>query len=535
VTLGGESSGAGGVVQLAAELDEAKENAATSAESLPLSEEALREAEGRLDVCLHARTQRSEALQLADAQRRRAVEAHREAVAALKRVKRESAQAINDSENARSRLSVLTNRATEAEQERVAAAASVAEVEKYVGDRREELPDVRALVQARSDAVAEAKASVARIRERSASLRANQERLERTLRGADLDGRNLAGESSKILTRTSEIEGSLTADRRALTVSDQSTVVAEAKLESTRKHHDAAVTAVREAEAQTHVARKAFNEDAERLRKAEIAGERSKTDLEHADAGLSERFQITLAAAREVAGNQPFGAAEATELKTVSERLQGLGAVNPAAEEEYEEAKERHEFLYSQKADLEAAMADLDAAIGKMDQTSRDLFSETFEAVNGGFKELFPKLFEGGQGRMELTEPDNMLETGIDIIVQPPGKRLQSMTLLSGGEKALTAVALILSIFRLKPTPFCILDEVDAPLDEANVVRFAEAVASLSETTQFLVITHNKRTMEVANTLYGVTMEEPGVSKVVGVRMPSRREPSSSGPPSTTN
>jgi chromosome segregation protein len=126
---------------------------------------------------------------------------------------------------------------------------------------------------------------------------------------------------------------------------------------------------------------------------------------------------------------------------------------------------------------------------------------------------------------MELTDPDNLLETGVDIIVQPPGKRLQSMTLLSGGEKALSAVALIFAIFQLRPTPFCILDEVDAPLDEANVIRFAELVQRMAGTSQFMIITHNKRTMEAAHTLYGVTMEEPGVSKIVGVRLPSRDTP----------
>ncbi len=535
VTLGGDTSEAGGVVQLAAELDSARATAEGAAAIVPRVEAAVGAAETTLEQCLQVRTGCSEALQSAEVERRQAVESHRDAVAVLDRVTREAAQANNDATGARSRLSILAGRASEAEGQRTAALASMAEVEQIVGAQQAELPEARAAVQHRSDAVAEAKASVARIRERSSSLRSNRDRLERTLRGADLDGRNLAGESAKIGARTAEIEGSLSADRRALTVSDESTAASEAKLESTRKHHDAAITAVREAEAETHVARKSFNDDAERLRQSELAAERAKTELKHADAGLSERFQITLAAAREVAGSQAFGPEEAAELKNVSDRLAGLGAVNPAAEEEYEEAKERYEFLHGQKSDLETAMADLESAIRKMDQTSRELFSETFEAVNAGFMELFPRLFEGGQGRMELTEPDNLLETGIDIIVQPPGKRLQSMTLLSGGEKALTAVALILSIFRLKPTPFCILDEVDAPLDEANVVRFAEAVAGLSETTQFLVITHNKRTMEVANTLYGVTMEEPGVSKVVGVRMPSRREPAEPAHSTTTH
>jgi chromosome segregation protein len=154
-----------------------------------------------------------------------------------------------------------------------------------------------------------------------------------------------------------------------------------------------------------------------------------------------------------------------------------------------------------------------------MDKMSRELFDETFKVVDAEFQRIFPQLFRGGRARLELTDPENLLETGVDIIAQPPGKRFQNMNLLSGGEKALTAVSLIFAIFRMRPTPFCILDEVDAPLDEANESRFAEAVRQMSQLSQMLVITHKRRTMEAADTLYGVTMEEPGVSKVVGVRL----------------
>jgi chromosome segregation protein len=175
---------------------------------------------------------------------------------------------------------------------------------------------------------------------------------------------------------------------------------------------------------------------------------------------------------------------------------------------------------------------------GQLVVVSRDLASAHFAAgiattmqqllddwnfVSPQLEDLYATL-NGGKARLELTDPSNLLETGIDIIVQPPGKRLQSMTLMSGGEKALSAVALIFAIFQLRPTPFCVLDEVDAPLDEANVMRFAEMVAEMSSTSQFIIITHNKRTMEAAHTLYGVTMEEPGISKVVGVKLPSREQ-----------
>lgn len=211
------------------------------------------------------------------------------------------------------------------------------------------------------------------------------------------------------------------------------------------------------------------------------------------------------------------------ETRAAAERLQrkleAIGAINPAAEQEYAASVQRQEFLEEQQLDLQSALNDLRAAIEKMDETCRVLFEETFERVNEGFQAMFPRLFRGGKARLELTDPKDLLETGVDIVAQPPGKRLQNLSLLSGGEKALTAAALIFAIFELRPSPICILDEVDAPLDEANVGRFAEMVREISDRSQFLVITHNTRTMEVADTLYGVTMQEPGVSKIVGVNL----------------
>ena len=522
VTVGGEDDTSANVVRLATELDEAQAHASSLAQELPRLHDTVVNGEQALERALETRASAAGKLEAADERQRAASRQHRDAADALKRSRRESEEAAQRLTRAADRKSELEERIRAADEDVERLGKVTTESESKVREHQDLLPEARQDAEESSDAVAELKASRARTRERVSSLDAALQRLRRALEASGVDARALAREERTVSERTNEIEASLVADRKALKASEDATTVSEARLETTRKRHDAAVTALREAEAETHAARKAYASDAEKLKQAEIGHERAKTELEHAEGVLGERFQVTVAAAREIAGDRPFSEEDAQELERTNRRLSVIGAVNPAAEEEYEEAKERHDYLNGQKEDLEAAMQDLEAAIRKMDQTSRDLFKETFEAVNAGFQELFPRLFEGGRGRMELTEPDNLLETGIDIIVQPPGKRLQSMTLLSGGEKALTAVALILSIFRLKPTPFCILDEVDAPLDEANVVRFAEAVASLSETTQFLVITHNKRTMEVANTLYGVTMEEPGVSKVVGVRMPGR-------------
>ena len=173
-------------------------------------------------------------------------------------------------------------------------------------------------------------------------------------------------------------------------------------------------------------------------------------------------------------------------------------------------------FLNEQHADLTEALNTLDQAISKIDKESKQRFQETFDKINSGLQEKFPKLFGGGQAYLELTE-DDLLETGVTIMARPPGKRNSSIHLLSGGEKALTAVALVFSIFELNPAPFCLLDEVDAPLDDANVGRFSQMVEDMSESVQFLYISHNKVTMEIAKQLAGVTMKEPGVSRMVAV------------------
>ncbi|MCB9562779.1 MAG: chromosome segregation protein SMC [Kofleriaceae bacterium] len=207
------------------------------------------------------------------------------------------------------------------------------------------------------------------------------------------------------------------------------------------------------------------------------------------------------------------------ELKDLVERM-GTD-INLTAIEEYAEVSKRFEFLSSQKVDLEDAVDQLQRAIDKINKTSRKLFRDTFAAVNAKFKEVFPRLFRGGQAHLSLTGGDDvdLLEAGVEIMAQPPGKKNSTVDQLSGGEKALTAVALIFSIFLIKPSPFCILDEVDAPLDEANVDRYNEIVREMTDRSQFVIITHNKRTMESADNLYGVTMQEPGVSKLVTVNL----------------
>ncbi|HEC20143.1 MAG TPA: chromosome segregation protein SMC, partial [Gammaproteobacteria bacterium] len=206
----------------------------------------------------------------------------------------------------------------------------------------------------------------------------------------------------------------------------------------------------------------------------------------------------------------------AEQVERMATRIQRLGPINLAAIEEFQSESERKEYLDAQHRDLEEALETLENAIRKIDRETRTRFKETYEKVNSGFKELFPRLFGGGHAYLELTG-DDLLDTGVTVMARPPGKRNSTIHLLSGGEKALTAVALVFSIFHLNPSPFCMLDEVDAPLDDANVGRFCEMVKEMSEKVQFVVITHNKITMEMASQLNGVTMHEPGVSRMVSV------------------
>ena len=196
----------------------------------------------------------------------------------------------------------------------------------------------------------------------------------------------------------------------------------------------------------------------------------------------------------------------------------GAGSGQSAGARGISGSQQRHDFLNAQRQDLLDSIRDTEKAIQEIDEVSRQKFAEAFEAINANFREAFQTLFGGGTGEMRLTDETNLADSGIDIVASPPGKKLQNVLLLSGGEKALTALALLMAIFRYQPSPFCILDEVDAPLDEANIERLTRLLREMSAETQFIVITHSKKTMESAQAMYGVTMQEPGVSRLVSVK-----------------
>ena len=204
-------------------------------------------------------------------------------------------------------------------------------------------------------------------------------------------------------------------------------------------------------------------------------------------------------------------------------KINRLGPINLAAIGEFEEHNERKEYLDKQHEDLSNALETLEDAIRKIDKETKDRFKDIFDNVNSHLQGMYPRLFGGGKAYLEMTG-DDLLTTGVAIMARPPGKRLSSIQLMSGGEKALTAVALVFSLFELNPAPFCLLDEVDAPLDDANVTRFCDLLKDMSDRVQFIYITHNKSTMEYANQLLGITMHEPGVSRIVSVDVDAAAE-----------
>ncbi|MBI2346793.1 MAG: chromosome segregation protein SMC [Deltaproteobacteria bacterium] len=361
----------------------------------------------------------------------------------------------------------------------------------------------------------------------------------------------LAAAAERVITIDREVERLLTSSAEAVaTIERKRVAIAEGELqvEASRQtissRREALHTLVKEAaaaKARREASQARFQELMEMVRTREMeireirrTHEAARTARHEAELHVAQQRERMAFCRREIqdkyrividerpeqycpADFEPVSAME--RLAALREKVERLGGVNPDAIREYDELKARHDFLTEQSADLTASLEALHRAIQKINRVSRERFRETFEAINAHFTQLFPKLFRGGKARLELTDEENLLEAGVEIVAQPPGKKLQSVTLLSGGEKALTAVAMIFAMFLTRPSPFCLLDEVDAPLDDANIDRFNDLIREMTAYSQFILITHNKRTMELADVLYGVTMEEAGVSKLVSVRL----------------
>ncbi len=421
----------------------------------------------------------------------------------------------------------LRAKAETAEERALDAADVLAEAEENSTDRQRLVQAAEEAVQAAEEARDEAVAELHRVRsaaqarqERIGGARAALQRLERLVRETEAR----AAKAEELRVEIHDRMGEL-ADLAAAAEQTRAEALAAAEARSStlaeaRAAHADAEAAVKDADRALTACRKARDEAMTALNESRLALRTCVVRLESAEERLSDRYGVTLGEVLvDFHSGTPPGPEEKQRLAQLEELIEKMGDVNMGAIEEFAEVSERYDFLTGQRKDLTDALDDLTLAIDQIDETSRRLFAETFHAVNGHFTALFPRLFRGGTAELTLTDPDDLLGTGIEMHVRPPGKKVQNVTLLSGGEKAMCALALVFAVFRHKPSPFCLLDEVDAPLDDANIGRFNEVVREMAETSQVVLITHNKRTMEIADMLYGITMEESGVSKLVGVRM----------------
>jgi len=410
--------------------------------------------------------------------------------------------------------------------------ALVAEKEQARFDREKALEEARGdfeRLQAHAHGIAEEhaalRAELAGLDERVRSEKASAARLEAGLRHLTARREELAREMerwgverARLLADNIELDqraGLLGQDTAAAVASVERLTLAETEGRATLAALDDSLKSMRVQAQSAQEKRSEF----------ELELVKKQAELKYLDE--TSRKELS-AAASEVAAldagveTDEAGVAEAEQRsQEIREKIEGLGPVNPQALEEFQEAQQRYDFLNTQRQDLIDSIRDTEKAIQELDTESRRRFKEAFDAINEHFKQMFQTLFGGGQGEMRLTDEANLAESGIDIVASPPGKRLQNVLLLSGGEKSLTAMALLMAIFRYTPSPFCILDEVDAPLDEPNIQRLTRLIKEMAAETQFIVITHAKRTMEAAQALYGVTMQEPGVSKLVSVKFDS--------------
>jgi chromosome segregation protein len=323
-----------------------------------------------------------------------------------------------------------------------------------------------------------------------------------------------------IKRRRSEIEAALNQSGSAFELGKSRLRALEERLQAEQNKHKAISRNLLEIDESIKELRPLGEACQQEKNRLQVALAEKQLQTQHLAANVRERYDTDLESvwleASEYTGSTEELLAEIDDLRG---RLERMGEVNLAAIGEYEELNTRFQFMTQQRDDLEKSIADLQRTIVKLNRICRLRFKDSFEEINEKFQSIFPRLFQGGRAKLVLTDENDYLETGVEIVAQPPGKKLQFITLLSGGEKALTAVSLLFAIFLTKPSPFCFLDEVDAPLDDANIDRFNDMIKEMSQVSQFVLVTHNKKTMQAAEVLYGITMAEPGISKVVSVRM----------------
>ena len=412
-------------------------------------------------------------------------------------------------------------RAELAQQAHAGAVSSRAAAESEAAAATERLANLRLEFQALLDQVVARREESAAVAERLASAEASERRIADELVKAEARVTSLREQRAALVAEKMELESSC----EQLAQQTEKLQKEKARLETEK-----AALEMKWEQARTRAGQLDEAVRGKRASLEELRAERSQRQIEKArnDADrdylrqtcvgeLNAQPEELIAQATQLMMGEELVAAE-TNFSEMKARVEAMGPVNMMALEEFKECEERDGFLRRERDDLVQSIENTQLTINELDQVSRQKFEEAFNFINKHFVVAFQSLFGGGHGEMRLSEPDSSGEAGIDIVAQPPGKRLQNILLLSGGEKALTALALLIAVFRYQPSPFCILDEVDAPLDEANVGRFNKMLADMCSQTQFIVVTHNRKTMEMGSVLYGVTMQEPGVSKLVSVK-----------------
>ncbi|HZO81639.1 MAG TPA: chromosome segregation protein SMC [Candidatus Binataceae bacterium] len=442
---------------------------------------------------------------------------------AIERAQAESAAARSQHEQARARLDEIARLMTECNARLEELAHAEAAGRERLGALRTGLAEHKHRAERAAAAMLEA---AGRVEARRTHLRAIEQELGHLRRLADEHEAQIAKDRAA-LERLGAERGELAREVEQIDEQDRASAAREAELAAEtaamRAACEAAAAALAERRTELAQARERGAALEREAMECALGCERARTLAEELERTFAEKFQIAFAevesdltaalAARDVAADE----ARLVELRAKAERL---GEVNLAAESEVKELEERAAVLNSERADLEAALKDLSQTIQKLNREARRRFNETFEGAARNFAELFPKLLRGGKGRLELMPADDVLEAGVNILVQPPGKKVKEIGLLSGGEKALCAMALIFSLFLLNPSPFCVMDEVDAPLDEFSLAAFTSLIGELKQRSQFIVITHNQRTMQRADHIHGVTMERPGVSRLISLEIP---------------
>jgi chromosome segregation protein len=421
----------------------------------------------------------------------------------------------------RKEIDVVQQRAERAKLQHETAAASRAEAEAESLRLTGEVAQLRGAIQTEQEELAVAKAELAAMHERLASAEAIARRLQDER--SELDRREAALRQQEV--SISEETAAMARQTEELTQQLQGLRTEKVRLEVRQKEleqeWDAARTRVAKTEDHLRMARQTLQEVREERGKFEIEKARNDSDRQHLRetclAEVNAQPEDLIASETAFMTGEELAAAE-TSYREMKQRIENMGAINMMALEEFNECEQRFAFLTRERDDLLQSIADTQQAIKELDLITKERFEQAFTSINTNFTTAFQTIFGGGTAEMRLTEADSSGDAGIDIVASPPGKKLQNVLLLSGGEKAMTALALLIAIFRFQPSPFCILDEVDAPLDEANVGRFTRLIGDMSANTQFIVVTHNRKTMETGSVLYGVTMQEPGVSKLVSVR-----------------